>query len=559
MKYGEFVEVYEKLSSVPGKLEKADILSEFLKKLKDNGRSEWIYLLRGGVVPEYDQREFGVSRQLAIKALHKAYAVSEKEIVQKLNKIGDIGLVAEELADRRKQRGLFSAKLETAKVFENLHKIFDIEGKGSVDKKMVLIAELLSYANGLEAKYIMRTLLADLRIGVAGAILVDALARAFSHDEEGKKRIQEAYDLANDFKIVFDAVVKGKKALEGIEMVPGRPVNPMLAVKAENMDEALEICELPVVFEYKYDGFRLMIHKFDGKILLFTRRLENVTKQFPDVVEAVNKYVSGESFIIDCEAVGFNPKTGKYKPFEAISQRIKRKYEVERLIKELPVELNVFDVIYYHGKSLINEPFVERRKLVEKIVKRKERVIGASTMKIIHNKREAEEFYEKSLKAGEEGVMIKNLNGVYQQGRKVGYMAKLKPDVKDLDLVIVAAEHGNGKRAGWLTSYIVACREGDKFLEIGKVSSGLKEKKEEGTTYEEMTGLLNSIKIKEEGNVVYVKPKIVVSVTYQNIQKSPEYGSGYAMRFPRISNYRPDRNTNDIATLKDIEKVAGKK
>ncbi|MEK6889278.1 MAG: ATP-dependent DNA ligase [Nanoarchaeota archaeon] len=559
MKYDEFVEVYEKLSSVPGKLEKADILSEFLKKLKEKGKSEWVYLLRGGVVPEYDSREFGVSGQLAIKALHKAYGVDEKSIVTKLNKIGDIGLVAEELADKRKQKGLFSAKLETAKVFDNLHKIFDVEGKGSVDKKMQLIAELLSYANGLEAKYIMRTLLADLRIGVAGAILVDSLAKAFSHDGEGKKRIQEAYDLANDFRVVFDAVVKGKKALSEIKMVPGVPVNPLLAVKAESLEDAFRICGRPCAFEYKYDGFRLMIHKFDGKIVLFTRRLENVTKQFPDVVEAVEKYVKGDSFIIDCEAVGYEPKTGKARPFEAISQRIKRKYEVERLIKELPVELNVFDVIYYDGKSLIDEHFIKRRKLVEKIVKKKDKVITPSVIKIINNEKEAQEFYENSLKAGEEGVMIKALEGRYQQGRKVGYMAKLKPDVNDLDLVIVAAEHGNGKRAGWLTSYIVACRKGAEFLEVGKVSSGLKEKKEEGTSYEEMTDMLNKIKTKEEGNVVYVKPKIVVSVTYQNIQISPSYNSGYAMRFPRIKHYRPDRNTSDIATLKDIEKVAEKK
>lgn len=558
MRYKEFVEVYENLSNVSGKLEKTDILAEFLKKLKEKGKSKWIYLLRGSVVPEYDQREFGVSKQLAIKALHKSYGVAEEDIVKKLNKVGDIGLVAEELADRRRQEGLFSQKLETSKVFENLHKIFDIEGKGSVEKKMQLISQLLSYASGKEAKYIMRTLLADLRIGVAGAILVDSLAKAFSHDEDGKKKIQEAYDLANDFAIVFDAAVSGKKALSEIEMVPGRPVNPMLPVKVLDIGEALEVCGLPVAFEYKYDGFRLMIHKYNGKIFLFTRRLENVTKQFPDVVDAVNRNVQGESFIIDSEAVGYDPKTGKYKPFEAISQRIKRKYEVDRLIRELPVELNVFDVIYYDGKSMINEIFSNRRKLLEKIVKKKDKVIRPSAIKIIHNEKEAKDFYEKALKSGEEGVMIKNLQGEYQQGRKVGYMAKLKPNVKDLDLVIVAAEHGNGKRAGWLTSYIVACRNKGEFLEVGKVSSGLKEKKEEGTSYEEMTEMLKKISVKEEGNKVYVKPKIVVSVTYQNIQKSPEYSSGYAMRFPRITNYRPDRNTEDIATLKDIERAAGK-
>jgi len=558
MRYQDFVEVYEKLSSVSGKIEKADILAEFLKKLREKGKPEWIYLLRGGVVPEYDQREFGVSRQLAIKALEKSYGVKAAEIVSKLNKIGDLGLVAEELANKRRQKGLFSSKLETAKVFDNLHKIFTVEGKGSVEKKLLLIEELLSNASGLEAKYIIRTLLADLRIGVAGGILVDAMAKIFAHEEEGKKKIQEAYDLANDFAIVFDALSKGKKALDGIEMVPGRPVNPMLAVKAESIEDAFKICGKPAAFEYKYDGFRLMIHKFDDKVILFTRRLENVTNQFPDVVEVVKKFVSGRNFIIDCEAVGYDPKTEKYRPFEAVSQRIKRKYDVDRLIKELPVELNVFDVVYYDGKSIINEPYKERRKLVEKIVKKKHRAINIAEMIIAHDVKEAEKFYEKSLSAGEEGVMIKNIDGPYQQGRKVGYMAKLKPNVKDLDLVIVGAEYGNGKRAGWLTSYIVACRSGNEFLEVGKVSSGLKEKGEEGTSYEEMTNLLKKLAIKETANVVIVKPKIVVAVTYQNIQKSPSYSSGYALRFPRITSYRPDRGTGDIASLKDIEKAAHK-
>ncbi len=555
MRYEEFTEVYEKLSSVSGKIEKAEILSEFLKKLKEKGRAEWIYLLRGNVVPEYDQREFGVSKQLAVKALERAYGTKNKEIIDKLNKIGDIGIVAEELADKRKQVGLTSKRLDVGKVFDNLHKIFDMTGKGSVDRKMGLIAELLSNSSGLEAKYIMRTLLADLRIGVAGGILVDALAKAFSHDEEGKRKIQEAYDLANDFAEVFSALVKGGKSLEGIKMKPGVPVKRLLAVKAESIEDAFRICGRPCAFEYKYDGFRLMIHKFDGKVVLFTRRLEEVSKQFPDVVEAVKKYVKGQNFIIDCEAVGYDPKTGKMKPFEAVSQRIKRKHEIERLVKELPVVLNVFDVIYYEGKSLIDEPFKERRKLVEKIVKEKDKIINFSVMKIVDNEKDAKEFYEKSLKAGEEGVMIKSLEGRYQQGRKVGYMAKLKPEVKDLDLVITGAEYGNGKRAGWLTSYIVACRHNSEFLEVGKVSSGLKEKEGEGTSYMEMSEMLKKIIVREEGRTVYVKPRIILSVTYQNIQKSPEYKSRYALRFPRITSYRPDRKTDDIASLKDIEKA----
>ncbi|MDO8563880.1 MAG: ATP-dependent DNA ligase [Nanoarchaeota archaeon] len=555
MRYIEFAELYEKLSNVGGKLEKADILAEFLKKLKGDGKVEWIYLLRGRVIPEYDQREFGVSKQLAIKALEKAYGISNKEVSSRLNKVGDVGLLAEEFANKRKQEGLFNSKLETGKVFDNLHKIFEIEGKGAVDKKMLLIAELLSHASGLEAKYVMRTILSDLRIGVAGAILVDALAKAFSYGEDSKKKIQETYDFANDFLVVFEAAVKGEKALGEIKMFPGRPINPMLAVKCESIEEAFETCGRPCAFEYKYDGFRLMIHKVNGRIYLFTRRLEDVTKQFPDVVEAVEKYIKGESFIIDSEAVGYDPKTGKYKPFEAVSQRIKRKYDIEKLVKELPVVLNVFDILYYENKSIVHIPFKERREFIEKIVRKKENIVNTSELIITDKDKDAEKFYEKSLEDGEEGIMIKRLDAVYQSGRKVGYMAKLKPEVNDLDLVIVAAEYGNGKRAGWLTSYIVACRNGAEFLEIGKVSSGLKEKESEGTSYEEMTKLLKSVKLREEGNVVYVKPKIVVSVTYQNMQKSPEYTSGYALRFPRITHYRPDRGIEDIASLKDIEKI----
>lgn len=555
MKYLEFAELYQKLSNVSGKIEKADIIAEFLKKLNKEGNKKWIYLLIGRVIPEYDQREFGVSKQLAIKALEKAYGISNNEIMNKLNKIGDIGLIAEEFANKRKQGGLFQSKLETSKVFDNLHKIFEIEGKGAVDKKMSLLAELLSYTSGLEAKYIMRTVLSDLRIGVAGAILVDALAKAFSYGEESKKKIQQTYDFANDFLVVFESASKGENALNEIKISPGKPINPMLAVKCESIEDAFETCGRPCAFEYKYDGFRLMIHKVNGKIYLFTRRLEDVTKQFPDVVEAVDKNVKGSSFILDSEAVGFDIKTGKYKPFEAVSQRIKRKYDVDKLVKELPVVLNVFDILYYEGKSLIHLSFKERREIIEKIIKKKENVIKTSDLIITDKDKEAERFYEKSLEDGEEGIMIKKIDAPYQSGRKVGYMAKLKPEVNDLDLVIVAAEYGNGKRAGWLTSYIVACRNDGEFLEIGKVSSGLKEKESEGTSYEEMTKLLKNVKVREEGNVVYVKPKIVVSVTYQNIQNSPEYSSGYALRFPRITHYRPDRGVEDIASLKDVKKL----
>jgi len=552
MLYNDFVEVYEKLAGTTKRLEKTIILAEFIRKL-EKGKAEWIYLLLGRVVPDYDTRELGISGQLTIKAIANAYGISEEKVSERVNKIGDLGEVALEFSEKRKQSGLFSSKLTVEKVFDNLHRVMGSEGKGAVDKKMQLIAELLGNASGNEAKYIVRTLMSDLRIGVSSPTIVDSIASAYSIDSD---KVQGAYDLANDFAQVFNASRKGEKEIEKISLTPGRPINVMLAVKVTSIDEAFEVCGRPAAIEEKYDGFRILISKDEkGKIELFTRRLENVTNQFPDVVLAVSENVKGKSFILDGEIVGYDKKTGRYQPFEAISQRIKRKYEIDKLIKELPVEIDIFDCIFYDGESKINSPFMERRKLVEKIVREKKLVIRPSVQIVTGDDREAEEFYENALKIGEEGIMVKSLNAPYSQGRRVGYMVKMKPIVNDIDLVIVGAEHGTGKRGGWLTSYIVACRD-DKgqFYEIGKVSSGLKEKPEEGFSYEEMTKLLNGLKVGEEDGIVRVKPEVVVSVTYQNMQESPSYSSGFALRFPRISHYRPDRRVNDIVLLDEIKK-----
>ncbi|MBX4196353.1 ATP-dependent DNA ligase [Candidatus Pacearchaeota archaeon] len=556
MLYAEFVDIYEALSKTSKRLEKEKILANFLRKLKDKDDPQWIYLLQGRVVPEYDSREFGISRQLAMKAIHAGLGVSESEIHKQFNKIGDIGEIAEMFVSKKKQSSLFSSKLQVSKVFDNLSKLMTIEGKGTVERKLAYVSELLGQASGLEAKYIVRTLLSDLRVGVAEGILRDSLAEAFFPQEKKEMAdiIEAVYDLVNDLAILFEAASKGKKALEKVEIVPGRPVKVMLPVKVNAIGEAFEICGKPAALEHKYDGFRMMINKNGKEISLFTRKLENVTKQFPDAVKAVQSHVKGESFILDCEAVGYDAVTKKYKPFEAISQRIKRKYDIDALIKKLPVELNIFDVLYYNGKSLIDMHFIERRKLLEKIISHEKLVIRPSFQIITDSEAKAKEFYEHALEIGEEGIMVKKLDAPYRQGRRVGYIVKLKPLVADLDLVIVGAEYGSGKRGGWLTSYIVACRKNGEFVEVGKVSSGLKEKEEEGTSYDAMTKLLKPLITETKGNYVKVSPKIVVSVTYQNIQRSPSYSSGYAMRFPRISHYRPDRKPHDIATIHDIEK-----
>jgi DNA ligase-1 len=559
MLYSGLVEVYEQLEATSKRLEKTSILAVFLKKLKHEGNKEIVYLVQGRIFPDYDQREIGVSTQLIIKALAKSVGMPEHNIVNEWKLIGDLGKVAEKLVEKKKQHTLYSKKLTAEKVLDNLRKLTEFIGKGTVEKKMGLIAELLTSASPLEAKYIVRTILNDLRIGVGTGVLRDAIVEACYNDKEMTEKVQAAYDMTTDFALVFELACKGKKDIEEVEIYPGRPLKVMLFLKVKDIKEGFEAVGKPAAIEYKYDGFRMMIHKTKkGEIKIFTRRLDEVTSQFPEVKGYVEKYVKGDTYILDSEAVGYDPKTFKYRPFQDISQRIKRKYNIEKLQKELPVEVDVFDILYYNGKNLLKTPFIERRKIIEHAVTEKRGKIKLAEEIITDNETKAQEFYKEALKIGEEGVMIKKLEAPYKPGARVGSGVKLKPEENEFDLVIVKAEYGTGKRAGWLTSYTVACRQGSKLLEIGKFSTGLKEKEEEGSSFIELTKLLKPLIIEEHGREVSVKPKIVVTVRYQNIQESPTYGSGYAMRFPRFVMLRPDRSVDDIATLAEVERDARK-
>jgi DNA ligase-1 len=554
MQYSQFVELYEDLASTSKKLEKAEILSKFLPKLK--GKEEFIYLLRGRVFPGYDEKEFGISTQLAIKAISKATGSTKETIVEHFKKIGDLGDVAEKLIETKKQTTLVRMNLTVDKLFKNFRMLVEITGKGTVEKKVNYIVELLTSASGKSAKYIIRTVLNDLRVGVADGILRDGIAKTYFKEEEkeGSELIESALDKINDFSEVLKLASKGRNELEKVEIVPGRPIKVMLPVKVTNLEEAFRICGKPLAVEHKYDGFRVLIN-YDGKeISLFTRRLDNITKQFPDVVEVIKKHVNGKSFVLDSEIVGYDPKKKKYLPFEAISQRIRRKHEIEKLVKKLPVEINLFDIVYHNGKSVIDYEFKNRRKLLEKIVKSEKLKIKLSTQFVSSDEKKIMKFYKNALKIGEEGVMFKKIDAPYRPGRRVGFMVKLKPVAEDLDLVIVGAEYGKGKRSGGLTSYALACKSGKDFLEVGKVSSGLKEKEELGTSYKEMDKLLRPLIINEMGKGVKVKPKIVLSITYQNLQPSSNYNSGFALRFPKITSYRPERGIDDIATLEEIKK-----
>jgi DNA ligase-1 len=574
MEYIKLVKIYEELEKTTKRLEKTHIISEFLKTVDMENLPIITLLLQGKLFPNWDENKIGVASRLILKAINTATGIPAPKIEQEWKKTGDLGIVAENLVTKKKQSTLVSHDLSVKKVFENLRKLATLEGAGTVDKKTKLIAELLTSAKPTEARYITRTILEELRVGVGEGSLRDAIVWAFFGDKIGLKylsenkieiksreeyknyvnAVQRAYDLTNDFSKVAESAKKGSlKGLKEMSISVFRPLKVMLALKVKDIEEGFERCNKPLDAEFKLDGFRIQAHKKDNKIKLFTRRLEDVTTQFPDVVEYVKKNVKGNSFIIDSEAAGFDPKTGKYLPFQKISQRIRRKYNIPEMAKQFPVELNVFDILYYNGENLLKEDFSKRRKLIEKIVSNKKRKIVVVKNLITSNAKEIEKFYKESLIAGNEGVMLKKLDSPYKPGARVGHMVKLKPTMETLDLVIVGAQWGEGKRAKWLSSFVLACRHHGKFLEIGKMGTGIKEKEEEGTSFKQLTDQLKPLVISEKGKTVKIKPKIIVEVTYEEIQKSPNYSSGYALRFPRLKGLRPDRKASEASTL-DIVK-----
>ncbi len=578
MDYTEIVAVYRQLEGTAKRLDKTRIIARLIEKTSVSDLPSIILLLQGQLFPPWDERKSGVASRLVIKAIALASGASAVRIEDKWRETGDLGLTAQEIIHKKQQATLYKTKLSPEKVLSNLQKLCQLEGSGAVDRKVKLMAQLLTSAEPGEALYIVRTVLEDLRIGVGDSSIRDAIVWAYfskelgmSYDEaknalvipEDKKAdykkhiasVQEAYDITSDFGRIAAIIKKnGLAGLKELSLQPGRPVKVMLYQKAQGISDAFSRVGKPAAFEYKYDGFRLQLHKTEGRITLYTRRLENVTEQFPDIVSHVKRNIKAGSFILDSEAVGYDRKTGKYLPFQAISQRIKRKYDIGRMSAELPVETNVFDILFYEGKSTIKKPFKERRAIIEKIVRPEARKILLSKQITTASEDEAKSFYSESLRKGNEGVMAKNLDAGYRPGSRVGFGVKIKPVMESLDLVITGAEWGEGKRAKWLTSFTLACRDNDgNLLEVGKVSTGVKELSSQGTSYADFTGLLKPLVVAQKGRSVRLKPRVIIEVNYEEIQKSPSYSSGYALRFPRFIRLREDRSREDIDSLSTIE------
>src|SRR3989338_6183772 len=416
MKYSILAETYSELEKVPSKLKKTEIIAKLFKETPASLLEAVTLLIQGRVFPSWSEKEIGVAEQLMLKAISKATGTSPEDVVKDYKKSGDLGLTVENFVGKKKQRTLGAEQLTVKKVFDNLQAISEQSGSGSQDRKLDLIAELLSQATALEAKYIARTVLEQLRIGVAEGLVRDAVASAYNVPVDS---VEGAWNLLPDFgEVAKIAKEDGERGLKRFKLRLDTPFIVQLAEKSPSLKDAIESYK-KVILEYKYDGMRTLIHKKGEKIWLFTRNLENITAAFPDIVQLAKKNIKSDDCVIDGETIGLDRKTGKPVPFQKLSTRIKRKYDIEKSVEEIPIDLNLFDIVYLDGKNLMEFSLEERKKILSKSIKEIPGKFHVAEGLVTTDLKDAEKFYNEALKAGEEGVIVKDLDAFYVPGRRV--------------------------------------------------------------------------------------------------------------------------------------------
>jgi DNA ligase-1 len=571
--YAVIADAYEKIEATTKRLEMTDLLVDLLKNTPKTVIAKVVYLTQGKIYPDFVGLEIGVAEKLAVKALARASGRRQSEIEEELRKSGDIGTAAEKILAKKRQSTFFQKKLTAEKVYETLDKMAKTSGSGAIGSKMALLAGLLSDASPKEAKYIMRTVTGNLRLGIADMTVLDALAIAYGGGKESRDLTERAYNISSDLGKVASVVAeKGLAGIKKFKVDVFEPIRPMLAERLASPEEILEKLGGKCVAEYKYDGERVQAHKKGKEVVLYSRRLEKISSQYPDAVELVKEQVKAEEAILEAECVAVDVETGELLPFQELMHR-RRKYGVKEAMAQYPVSLFMFDALYVDGKDLTLEAYPLRREMLEKAIKESDRVKAANQIRT-GSVKELEAFFEEAIEDGCEGLMCKSVakDSVYQAGARGWLWIKYKRDYKSemtdtVDLVVVGAFHGRGKRAGTYGALLLAAynRKADTFETVTKLGTGF--------TDEDLKKLPEMLKPhvvpRKHSRVqstleadVWFEPKVVLEVLGAEITLSPIHvcamnsirkGSGLAIRFPRFTgNYRTDKAAEDATTSREI-------
>jgi DNA ligase-1 len=571
--YVVIADAYEKIEATTKRLEMTDLLVDLLKNTPKSVIAKVVYLTQGKIYPDFVGLEIGVAEKLAIKALAQASGRRQNEIEDELRKSGDIGETAQKILAKKKQSTFFQKTLTVQRVYETLDKMAKTTGSGAIGSKMALLAGLLSDASPKEAKYIMRTVTGNLRLGIADMTVLDALAIAYGGGKESRELVERAYNISSDLGKVANVVAeKGLDGIKKFQVEVFEPIRPMLAERLASPEEILDKLGGKCVAEYKYDGERVQAHKKGGEVVLYSRRLESISDQYPDAVELVKANVEAEEAILEAECVAIDLETGELLPFQELMHR-RRKYGVKEAMEQYPVSLFMFDALYVDGKDLTLDAYPLRRKLLEKAINESNQVKAAKQI-TTSSVKELEAFFEEAIEDGCEGLMCKSVakDSVYQAGARGWLWIKYKRDYKSemtdtVDLVVVGAFHGRGRRAGTYGALLLATynQEADTFETVTKLGTGFTDedlKKLPELLGKHMVPRKHSrVQSKLEADV-WFEPKMVLEVLGAEITLSPIHvcamdsirkGSGLAIRFPRFTGkYRTDKSAEDATTSVEI-------
>jgi DNA ligase-1 len=572
MKFSILADVFEKLENTSSGNEMRKILSEFFKKVPKDEIEEISYLLLGSIASKYDEINLGIADKMVLKSISIDSGKDLAEVSKLFKKTGDAGIAAEQLTGKAK------SELTTKEVFQSLHRIAEASGSGSQDIKIKILADLLGKASPKEARYIPRIVLGTLRLGAGEMTILDALSIAFTGTKKNKEKLEHAYNICPDVGLIAKTIAeKGLKGIDNIGVKVGRPIQMMLCQRVPVISEIENKMSWPVSVEEKYDGERVQAHFTKGNLVLYSRRLENITEQFPDVAEAIREQIKAKEFVIEGEIVAVDKK-GNLLPFQLLMRR-RRKHDVEKFRKEIPVCMFAFDLLYLNGKSLIKESYPARHNSLEKIMKGQTNSLRMVVRSVCNNVECIEKFFNDSLSRGGEGVVIKSMqkDSVYQAGTRGWLWIKWKPEYSakladTFDLAVVGAFAGRGKRAGAYGALLCAVynEKTDEFETFCKLGSGFTDE-----MLEQIPRKLGKYKIphkparlkvhKDMKPDVWFEPKIVVEVLGAEITRSPlhtsaeEQGKGLALRFPRFKRFRDDKKAEQATTSKEILQMFRKK
>ncbi len=569
MKFSQLSRYFEKIEQTSSRLEITRLLAELFNKLTPEEIDKTIYLLQGRVVPLFEKIDFGIAERLIIKSSISALNVDRKLFDKRFKKEGDLGRTVEKF--KKEFPSLEETDFTINEVYKNLYSLATASGEGSQELKVSILADLIRRTDPLSARYIVRIPLGVMRMGFSDMTVLDGLSWMITSDKTLRPKIQAAYHVRPDLGFIA-AEIKKKGVAELDKIVP-KIFTPIIMMRAERLSSGVEIVKKigPCFIEPKYDGFRLQVHYKNDKVKLYSRSLEDVTFMYPDIVEAVKKEVRVNKVILEGEAIGFDSKTCNFLPFQETVQR-KRKFDIQKKAKEVPLKLFIFEILYLGKESYLNTFYEQRRKKLEEIISAKkdvkEKNIILAPGELVEDGARIEELFDEAVGKGLEGIIAKKLNGFYQPGARGWSWIKFKHSysskVNDtIDCLVMGYDLGRGKRTSFgIGAFLVGVydEKKDRFLTMAKIGTGLTDEE-----WKQLKFKAQKLKVESKPNNylvnkmmecdVWINPGIVVEIRADEISKSPVHTTGFAFRFPRLERFRNDKNPKETTTLQEIEKM----